>query len=213
MKSESESHSVVSDSLRPHGLYSPWNSPGQNTRVGSLSLLQGVFPTQGLNQESLFLTHDWNRGLPHCRQILYQLSYQVGKWQSGRGRASRMVMWNGQGLGSGRAKHQPLSSQGQGQSWVKSPRGVSPFFPPEFSLSRDFSLYFIERWGPKPWNKNYHKPPYLTLNTNVLTEIISRLNVKVKTVRLLEEDIGVNLRNLGLGNDHKMITEAQATKE
>ena len=40
-----ESSSVVSDSLRPHGLYSPWNSPGQNTGVGSLSLLQGIFPT------------------------------------------------------------------------------------------------------------------------------------------------------------------------
>ena len=39
--------SAVSDSLRPHGLYSPWNSPGQNTGVGSLSLLQGIFPTQG----------------------------------------------------------------------------------------------------------------------------------------------------------------------
>ena len=58
------SHSVVSDSLRPHGLYSPWNSPGQNTGVGSLSLLQGIFPTQGSNP-----------GLPHCRQILYQLSH------------------------------------------------------------------------------------------------------------------------------------------
>ena len=46
---ESESRSVVSDSLQPHGLYSPWNSPGQNPRVGSLSLLQGIFPTQGLN--------------------------------------------------------------------------------------------------------------------------------------------------------------------
>ena len=34
-----ESSSVVSDSLRPHGLYSPWNSPGQNKGVGSLSLL------------------------------------------------------------------------------------------------------------------------------------------------------------------------------
>ena len=32
------------DSLRPHGLHSPWNSPGQNTGVGSLSLLQGIFP-------------------------------------------------------------------------------------------------------------------------------------------------------------------------
>ena len=51
--------------LWPHGLYSPQNSPGQNTGVGSLSLLQGIFPTQELN-----------RGLLHCRQILYQLSYQ-----------------------------------------------------------------------------------------------------------------------------------------
>ena len=38
----SESCSVVSDSLQPHGLYSPWNSPGQNIGVGSLSILQGL---------------------------------------------------------------------------------------------------------------------------------------------------------------------------
>ena len=62
---ESESHSVVSNSLQLHGLYSPWNSPGQNTGVGSLSLLQGIFPTQGSNP-----------GLPHCRWILYQLSHK-----------------------------------------------------------------------------------------------------------------------------------------
>ena len=55
----------MSDSLQPHGLYSPWSSPGQNTGVGSLSLLQWTFPTQELNQ-----------GLLNCRQILYQLSYQ-----------------------------------------------------------------------------------------------------------------------------------------
>ena len=55
----------MSNSLQANGLYSPWNSPGQNTGVGSLSLLQGVFPTQGLNP-----------GLPHCRQILYQLSHR-----------------------------------------------------------------------------------------------------------------------------------------
>ena len=60
-----ESCSVVSDSLWPNGLYSPWNSPGKNTGVGSLSLLQGIFPTQG-----------WNLGLPHCWQILYQLSHK-----------------------------------------------------------------------------------------------------------------------------------------
>ena len=44
--------SVVSDSLWPHGLYRPWNSPGQNTGVGCFSLLQGIFPTQGLTQVS-----------------------------------------------------------------------------------------------------------------------------------------------------------------
>ena len=56
---ECESHLVLSDSLWPHGLYSPWNSPGQNTAVGSLSLLQGIFPTNGSNP-----------GLPCCRRIL-----------------------------------------------------------------------------------------------------------------------------------------------
>ena len=45
----SESHSVMLYSLWPHGLYSPWNSPGQNAGVGSCSLLQGIFPTQGSN--------------------------------------------------------------------------------------------------------------------------------------------------------------------
>ena len=40
----SEHCSVVSDSLRPYGLYSSWNSPGQNTGVGSHSFLQGIFP-------------------------------------------------------------------------------------------------------------------------------------------------------------------------
>ena len=61
----SESHLVVSDSLWPHGLYSSLNSPGQNTGVGSLSLLQGIFPTHGLNP-----------GLLHCMWILYQLSHR-----------------------------------------------------------------------------------------------------------------------------------------
>ena len=49
----------------PHGLYIPWNSLGQDTKVGSLSLLQGIFPTQGSNP-----------GLPQCKQILYQLSHK-----------------------------------------------------------------------------------------------------------------------------------------
>ena len=55
----------MSSSLQPQGLYNPWNSPGQNTGVGSLSLLQGIFPTQRSNPR-----------LPYCRWILYQLSLQ-----------------------------------------------------------------------------------------------------------------------------------------
>ena len=63
------SHSVVSDSLRPHGLQHAGSSvygdsPSKNTRVGCPALLQGIFPTQGLNPV-----------LPHCRWILYHLSH------------------------------------------------------------------------------------------------------------------------------------------
>ena len=62
---ESVKVKVTSDSLQPHGLYCLWNSLGQNTGVDSLFLLQGIFPTQELNP-----------GLPHCRQILYQISHK-----------------------------------------------------------------------------------------------------------------------------------------
>ena len=55
----------MSDSLWPHALYTPWNFPGQNTRVDSLSLLQRIFQTQGSNP-----------GLLRYRQIFYQLSYK-----------------------------------------------------------------------------------------------------------------------------------------
>ena len=70
IESESESQSVVSNSLWPYGRYSPWNSLGHITGVGSLSLLQRIFPTQGSNP-----------GLPHCRQILYQLSHREAPCQ------------------------------------------------------------------------------------------------------------------------------------
>ena len=56
---------------------SPWNSLGQNTGVGSLFLLQGIFPTQG-----------WNPGLPHCRWILYQLSHN-----GSQKRKSKKYLW------------------------------------------------------------------------------------------------------------------------
>ena len=68
--SSSVSHSVLSDSLRPHGLsptrlLCPWDSPGKNTGMGCHSLLQRIFPTQGLNP-----------GLSYCRQILCHLKHQ-----------------------------------------------------------------------------------------------------------------------------------------
>ena len=88
-----------------HPMDCPWNSLGQNTGVGNLSLLQGIFPTQGSNPgllhcrwilyelshkgkpkntgvvslsllQWIFPTQELNLGLLHCRQILYQLSSQ-----------------------------------------------------------------------------------------------------------------------------------------
>ena len=102
---DSKSHSVVSNSLCFHGLYSLWNSQGQNTRVGSHSLLHGDLPNPGIKPRSLslrvdslpaepqgkpkntgvdrlsllqgiFPTQELNQGLLHCRQILYQLNHQ-----------------------------------------------------------------------------------------------------------------------------------------
>jgi len=83
---------LISESL--DRLFStPWttesmNSPGQNTGVGSLSLLQGIFPTQGSNP-----------GLPHCRQILYQLSHQG---------SPRILEWTAYpfSIGSSRSRNQ-----------------------------------------------------------------------------------------------------------
>ena len=51
--------------LQPTRLLCPWSSPGKNTGVGCHSLLQRLFPTQGLNPS-----------LPHCRQVLYHLKPQ-----------------------------------------------------------------------------------------------------------------------------------------
>ena len=110
-RSETESCSVTSDSLTCHGLYSLWNFPGQNTGVGSQSLLQGYLPKPGIKPrfptlqadslpaeppgkptnlgvgslsllQGIFPTQESNQGLLHCRQILYQLSYQGSSWKS-----------------------------------------------------------------------------------------------------------------------------------
>ena len=89
-ESESKSCSVVSSSLWPHGLYSPWNFPGQNTGVGGLSISAGDLPKIGIKHP----------GLLHCRQVLYQVSHKgsprILEWVaypfSGRS-ASQSLMW------------------------------------------------------------------------------------------------------------------------
>ena len=85
---ESERHSAVSESLLPQGLYSPWNSPGQNTEVGSLSLLQQIFPTQGSKPGLLCLLR-WQLGSltrvppgePSCPLITSQLDQNIAHIQ------------------------------------------------------------------------------------------------------------------------------------
>ena len=145
MKSESESHSVMSNSLRPHGLYSPWNSPGQNTGVGSLSLFQEIFPIQGSNP-----------CLPHCRQILYQLSHKG---------SPRILEWVAL----------PFS---RGSSWLRNWTGVScmagGFFTKwairealvdEWSRSRCFSgLLLLFLWSSGYWQSIWSLFPLPFLN-------------------------------------------------
>ena len=107
---KSESRSVMSASLWPHELYSPWNSPGQNTGVGKPFPSPGDLPNPGVEPRSptlqadslpaeaqgkpkntgvgslsllqwIFPTEELNRGLLHCRRILYQLSYEGTSYQ------------------------------------------------------------------------------------------------------------------------------------
>jgi len=60
-------------------LLHPWDFPSKNTGVDCHFLLQEIFPTQGSNP-----------GLPHCRQILYQLSHQDSKARGkGKGETSK----------------------------------------------------------------------------------------------------------------------------
>ena len=82
------SHSVMSNSLWPHGLQptrflSPWNFPGKSTGVGCHFLLQGIFPTQ------------WsNPSLRHCRQTLYHLSHQESPLQfSQKNKTAKWVLF------------------------------------------------------------------------------------------------------------------------
>ena len=84
----------MSDSLRPHGLYSPWNSPGQNTGVGSLSLLQGIFPTQDQTRVSCIVGGFFTNWAIREAPILWLPSYLSHIYSLAAQRLKRLsAMW------------------------------------------------------------------------------------------------------------------------
>ena len=123
----------MSDSLRPHGLYSPGNSPGQKTRLGSLSSLQGVFPAQ-----------ESNPGLPHYRWILYHLSHP---------RRPRILVWVAYPFSSrsSRPRNQPRVSCIAGRfftSWVtrEVQRCVTIYTMEYYSAIKNEIIPFAATW-------------------------------------------------------------------
>ena len=151
----------MSYSLQPYGLYSPWDSPGQNTGVGSLSLFQGIFPTQGMNP-----------GLPHCRQILYQLNHKgsprilewvrfpFSRWSSQRRNWTR-VSCIARGFLTNWAIREALTRD---QTWVQAVKVPSPnhWTSRQFPKHLSFSLYLIPSGGILPKSlQNFlcHYPP------------------------------------------------------
>ena len=151
--SESESCSVESNSLRPHGLYRAWNSPGQNTGISSLSLPQGIFPIQGSNPglplcrqilylpeppgkpkntgvgspsllQGIFPTQGSNRGLMHCRWVLYQLSYQGSPYYIHK------FLWK--------------IDLGQGTPWLKEKKNHQTYKISEVFIRKSSAHYFTD---------------------------------------------------------------------
>ena len=109
---------ITSSSLQPHGLYSPLNSSGQNTGVGSVSLLQGIFPTQGSNP-----------GLLHCRWILYQLSHKG---------SPRILEW---------VAHPFSSGSSWLRNWTRVPYIAGGFFTKNLCPELSGEPWAISTWG------------------------------------------------------------------
>ena len=76
----SASHSVMFNSLRPHGLYSPWNFPGQNTGVGSLSVLQRNLPNAGIEPRSSALRGNLHQLSHKGSGVILNLGSHLGKY-------------------------------------------------------------------------------------------------------------------------------------
>ena len=149
VESESASLSVMSDSLQPHGLYSPWNSPGQNTGVGSLSLLQGIFPIQRSNPRLL-----------HCRWILYQLSHKG---------SPRILEWVAYSFSSGSSQPRNWTrvsciSSGFFTSWATREALIVPEVTIKSLLNLSYSLSSMSGSGPTSfhtWGCSVFTRPFL----------------------------------------------------
>ena len=94
------SHSVVSNCLWPHGLQPtrllcPWNSPGNNSEVGSHSFLQGIFPTQGLNPHLNALQADYLLSEPPGKSLKYtkQINPSVMWLNLSHWSVSTLILW------------------------------------------------------------------------------------------------------------------------
>ena len=119
---------------------SPWNSSGQNTGGGSLSILQGIFPTQGSNP-----------GLPHCRQILYQLSHKGSR---------RILEWVAYSFSS-------RSSQPRNQTRVSCIAGG--FFTNWAIREASTSLILEKRKSKLQWGTTSHQSEWPSLKSLQIT--------------------------------------------
>ena len=169
------------------------DSPGQNTVICRLSLLQGIFPTQG-----------WNPGLPHCRQILYHLSH----------RGSPILKRVGYPFSSGSYRHR----NGTGISCIAGRFLTNWAISEEIRKSRKSSyLSSVHFWQSCEsilmqksslfnewcWDsltstcKRMNLDTYLTLYTKINSKWVIHLNVKSKILKIPEENMRGNLHYLG----------------
>ena len=135
-KVKSESHSAMSDSSQPQGLYSPWNSPGQNPGVGSLSLLQGIF----LSQRS-------NPGLPYCWWILYQLSHTG---------SSRRLEWVACSFSSRSSQPRNRTRVSCIAGWFFTNRAISFGEVIDTKHCRSLKFFQINMWNLKCFPSNFN---------------------------------------------------------
>ena len=158
------SRSVVSDSLWPHGLgparlLHPWDSPGKNTGVGCHALFQGIFPTQESNQ------------ILHCRQILYQLSYQEVFPSGSDGKESAcnardLCSIPGSGRSSGEENGKPLHYSWPGKSYGRrSLVGSNPWGHKESDLTEQLTNSLPGK--PNNVYNEYYISYYILYITNI----------------------------------------------